>query len=99
MKKRKFVEVTAIIVPDEEEPAEDETEEVTEDTAEEELFEKYEPDTVIVTETEDKDSAAVTEEFEEKYVLVPSGPKPPVNGETEATDTVCSSIFNRRGKS
>ena len=84
--KEEDVEVTAIIVPDEEEPVEEETEEVTEETAEEELFEKYEPDTVIVPETEDKDSE--TEEFEEKYVLVPSGPKPPVNGETEATDTV-----------
>ena len=84
--KEEDVEVTAIIVPDDEEPVEEVTEEVTEEISEDELFKKYEPDTVIVPETDDKDSE--TEEFEEKYVLVPSGPKPPVNGETESTDTV-----------
>ncbi len=47
------------------------------------MFEKYDPDTVIITEKDTEENTAEDEkaaEFEEKLVLVPSGPKPPENG-------------------
>ena len=82
------IEITAIIVPDEEEDALEAIEKVPEEAAaEEELFEKYDPETVVIAETEEKEALDSEEselvpsgEFEEKLVLVPSGPKPPENG-------------------
>ena len=75
------VEITAIIVPDDEEKEEVFAEPLTEEsiTGEDELFEKYNPDAAA----EEKDETpAMSGDYEEKLVLVPSEPKPPENGKT-----------------
>ncbi len=92
------IEITAIIVPDEEEELIEELENLPEEPAEEdELFEKYNPDTVIIAEPEEKESSDTGDDvivepsgdFEEKLVLVPSGPKPPEDGDkSEYTEAV-----------
>ena len=68
---------------------EETVDEVSEESVpEEELFEKYEPDTVIAAPEEE---GAVTDEaleYEEKLVLVPSGPKPPETGSSGYTAPV-----------
>ncbi len=73
--------VTAVIVTDTENEKDAASEVVPE---EEELLEKYNPDEVIIPETES------AEEFEEKLVLVPASPKPPVEKTEASTETESS---------
>ena len=78
--------LTAVIITEDDFP-----EEEPEEKAAEGLFEKYDPDTVIITEKDTEENTAEDEkaaEFEEKLVLVPSGPKPPENGYTDEKPSV-----------
>jgi SPOR domain len=76
--------ITEIIEGDVIEEAEIAKEEVISDDSEEELFETYNPDEIIAAPVKTED----TLEYEEKLVLVPSGPKPPEGETSEYTAPV-----------